>query len=148
LLFGEIDDTVIASGRGPEFCDYGGRGVFRFSDGSRLMLSCAPASSAPTTMSIVAKDAHWIVDQQTDRAWRHSRAADADHPAYLYGKDYNSEAVEGLEAVSLPGLTTRWASAVREGRDPPQPRVADVGLAYDLLFDLLETSGRRQFQFT
>jgi predicted dehydrogenase len=148
LLFGEIDILPIASGRGSQFCDYGGRGIFSFSDGSRLILSCVAASSAPTMISIVAKNEHWIVDQQTDRAWRHIREADVDHPVYLYGKDYLSETMEGLESVNLPSLTAQWARAVREGSEPPQPRAADVRKSYELLFDLLETSGLRNFHFT
>lgn len=148
LLYGEIDDAIIRSGRGPSFRDYGGRGVFAFPDGSRLMLSCAAGSSAPTMMSIVTPTAHWIVDQHDDRTLRHTRASGVDHPTYLYGKDYGSETVQGLEAVDLPGLTRDWIRAISENRAPPQPRAADVALVYELLFDLLETSGETQFTFT
>jgi predicted dehydrogenase len=148
LLFGEIEDTIIRSGRGPSFRDYGGRGVFAFPDGSRLMLSCAAGSSAPTMMSIVTPTGHWIVDQHDDRTFRHTRAPGVDHPTYLYGKDYDSETVQGLEAVDLPGLTRDWIVSLREKRGPPQPRAADVAVVYELLFDLFETSGETQFSFT
>jgi predicted dehydrogenase len=148
LMFGEIDEALIRSGRGPSFRDYGGRGVFAFPDGSRLILSCAAASSAPTMMSIVGPSTHWIVDQHTDQTWRHSRAPGVNHPTYLYGKDYGSEMIGGLEAVDLPALTTAWLEAVRDDRPPPQPRAAATALVYELLFDLLETSGETRFSFT
>jgi predicted dehydrogenase len=148
LLFGEIEPTRIGSGRGASFRDYGGRGLFAFPDESRLLLSCAAASSAPTMLSILTPTAHWIVDQHDDRAVRHSRALDADHPTYLYGKDYDSEPIGGLEAMDLAGLTRIWIQAIREGREPPHPRAPDVLLVYELLFDLMETSGKTQFGFT
>ncbi len=148
LLFGEIDEAIIRSGRGPSFRDYGGRGIFAFPDGSRLILSCAAASSAPPMMSIVSPTAHWIVDQHTDQTWSHARAPGVDHPTYLYGKDYGSETIDGLESVDLPALTKAWLEAVRDDRPPPQPRAAATALVYELLFDLLETSGETQFSFT
>ena len=148
LLFGEIEETVIASGRGPSFRDYGGIGIFGFSDGSRMLLSCSARSSAPAMLSVVTPTSHWIVDQQGDKAWRHSRAATVTHPTYLYGKDYDSETVEGLEAIDLSTLTESWIQAVRAGHEPPQPRVTAVAPAYELLFDLLETSGEKRFHFT
>jgi predicted dehydrogenase len=132
LLFGEIEET----------------GVFGFSDGSRMLLSCSARSSAPAMLSVVTPTSHWIVDQQGDKAWRHSRAATVTHPTYLYGKDYDSETVEGLEAIDLSTLTESWIQAVRASREPPQPRVAAVAPAYELLFDLLETSGEKRFHFT
>lgn len=148
LMFGEIEDEVILSGRGAKFRDYGGRAVFAFDDGSRLMLSCAAASSAPSMMSIVAATSHWIVDQHSDRALRNTRRPGVDHPSYLYGKDYETETLGGLEAADLPALTRRWIETVRDGGEPPQPRLADAALAHELLFDLLETSGERHFHFT
>jgi predicted dehydrogenase len=148
LLFGEIDPTPIGSGRGAQFRDYGGRGVFGFPDGSRLYLSSAATSSAPTTISIVTPRAHWIVDQQTDRTFVHERAPGASHPTYAYGRDYTFEEKRGLEEVDLSALTAGWWAAVKEGGRPPQPVIADTAVAYELLFDLLETGGETMFHFT
>ena len=44
--------------------------------------------------------------------------------------------------------TQHLIRAISENRAPPQPRAADVALVYELLFDLLETSGETQFTFT
>lgn len=148
LLFGEIGDVEIASGRGPQFRDYGGCGVFGFPDGSRLMLACRADSSAPTMMSIVSATSHWVVDQHLDITHRHARRADVNHPTYLCGRDYQSETARGLEAANLPALTRSWVEAVGAGREPQQPRVGEVEASYELLFDLLETSGRSFFHFT
>jgi predicted dehydrogenase len=148
LLHGEIEDAVIGSGRGASYRDYGGWGVFGFPDGSRLMLSSNATSSAPTAVSIVARNRHWIVDQQTDTAILHERPAEVAHATYLYGKDYATTRAEGLEDASLPALTGQFAKALLAGAEPPQPRLAAVAPAYEMLFDLLETSGRNSFDFT
>lgn len=148
LLFGEIEALPIGSGRGARFRDYGGRGVFAFPDGSRLLLSSSAASSAPTTITVVAPDRHWVIDQQSDTAIIHERQPGIDHPTYLYGKDYATRQAAGLEAASLPDLTTAFMRALRDGHAPPQPRLDAVMPAYELLFDLLETSGQSAFDFT
>lgn len=148
LLFGEIDPTPIGSGRGATFRDYGGRGLFGFPDGSRLFLSSAPGSSAPTAISIMSSTRHWLVDQQTDRALLHERAPEVSHPAYLYGKDYSFRQRSGLEATDLAALTTQWLTCVAAHTAPPQPPILETQPAYELLFDLLESGGEREFRFT
>ncbi len=148
LLFGEIEALPIGSGRGARFRDYGGRGLFAFPDGSRLLLSSCAASSAPTTITVVAPDRHWVIDQHSDTGIIHERPPGMYHPTYLYGKDYSTRQAAGLEAASLSDLTTAFVRALRDGAAPPQPRLAMVMPAYELLFDLLETSGQSAFDFT
>ncbi len=147
LLYGEIAKTVINSGRGAQYRDYGGFGVFGFPDGSRLSLSCAADSSAPTAFSIVSRNEHWIVDQDADRALVHYRPDDVSHPTYLYGKDYLVSEKTGLETVDLSALTRTFVRSIASGIIPPQPRVDDVVQSYELLFDLLECSGETKFSF-
>jgi predicted dehydrogenase len=151
LLFGEIDAGTIASGRGPQFRDHGGRGVFAFDDGSRLFLSVRADSSAPTTFSIVAPGAHWLVDQNRDEAVVHRRRPDSARPNYLYGQDYETSTVAGVEQADLPALTAQWLDSL--GPDSPgpachQPTLEESAAAHELLFDLLETGGADSFAIT
>jgi hypothetical protein len=148
LLFGEIDSTPIRSGRGPQFLDYGGRGLFSFPDGSRLFLSSAAASSAPTALSIVGATTHWVVDQDADSAHVHERDPRSTKPNYLYGADYAHRVVSGMESFELWTATRDWADALAKGREPPQPRLSEAAPAYELLFDLLERGGETAFHFT
>lgn len=148
LLFGEVEEAVIGSGRGAQFRDYGGRGVFAFPDGSRLYLSCSATSSAPTMMSVVSGTSHWVVDQQSDRAFIHELPAGISHPTFLYGKDYAFREAAGLEAVDFTEQTRSFVRALVRGVEPSQPRLVEVAPAYELLFDLLESGGGEEFRFT
>ncbi len=148
LLFGEIDTEEIRSGRGSQFRDYGGRGLFAFPDGSRLALSSMAASSAPTTLSIVTPTRHWLIDQTTDRAFVHERPEAVTHPTYLYGKDYATSERGGLEYIDLSAFTREFIAFLQQGSEPLQPRLSEVAGAYEMLFDLLEAGGGRKFDFT
>ncbi|MFN4276619.1 MAG: Gfo/Idh/MocA family oxidoreductase [Ferrovibrio sp.] len=148
MLFGEIDSTPIQSGRGSQFQDYGGRGLFAFPDGSRLFLSCTAASSAPTAFSILGPHLHWVVDQHADTASQHWRTPDSRKPNYLYGADYETRSARGLEQADLAEQTSEWLAALLAGRNPSNPLLSQTAPAYELLFDLLEISGRRDFAFT
>lgn len=47
LVHGHIEELAIKSGRGPEFRDYGGSGIFTFDSGTELFLSSAAISPVP-----------------------------------------------------------------------------------------------------
>jgi siroheme synthase (precorrin-2 oxidase/ferrochelatase) len=147
LMFGEIEEELIGSGRGNQYCDYGGRGLFVFPDGSRLYLSSPSSSSAPAALSIVTPDQHWIVDQEADLALIHKRRKGADHPVYLYGKDYEFEERRGVEQYDHSARSREFVTDLEAGRTPRLPAAHVVAPAYELLFDLLETSGQTNFRF-
>jgi len=148
LLFGEIDKLPIGSGRGSQYRDYGGRGLFAFPDGSRLYLSSVPSSSAPTVFTVITGHQHWVIDQFTDRTIVHQRPEGVKHPMYLYGKDYCSSVREDLEAVNLASHTRLFISALKQKMNPKFPTLEMVAPTYELFFDLLETSGYNDFKFT
>lgn len=143
LVFGEIEDTPIASGRGPRFRDWGGLGLFAFEDGGRLFLSVRADSSAGTSFSIVGPNCHWVVDQSRDSALVHERPPGSTKPNYLYGQDYATRSVEGLESIDFPALTTRWL------HEPDLlPTLDEAMWSHELLFDLLETGHGTHFDIT
>jgi predicted dehydrogenase len=148
LLFGEIDELPIGSGRGPQFRDYGGRGLFSFPDGSRLFLSSTSASSAASVFSIMAQNQHWAVDQDAGKAIIHRQDKSLNHPNYLYGKDYSVDISEELERIDLVNHTSKFISDLKKGNDTGFPTLEMVLPGYELLFDLLECSGEKEFQFT
>jgi predicted dehydrogenase len=148
MLYGEIDELSIGSGRGTEFRDYGGRGLFSFPDGSRLFLSSTASSSAASVFSIMAKNQHWAVDQDAGKAIIHRQDKSLNHPTYLYGKDYSVEVSEELEQIDLINHTRKFIADLKNGQDTGFPTLEMVLPGYELLFDLLECSGMQEFQFT
>lgn len=148
LVGGVIEETPIASGRGAQFRDYGGTGLFVFDDGSRLSLSVSAGSAAPTTATIVTPTEHWLVDQNRDMAVIHRRRRECGKPHYLYGQDCDVTTLEGLESVDLPALTTAWIRSLQGGPPSRLPTLEEALPAHELLFDLLETGGDDRFAFT
>jgi predicted dehydrogenase len=148
LLFGEVDEMAIGSGRGPGFRDYGGRAIYGFPDGSRLFISSTASSSAPTVFSILSSNQHWVVDQDADKAILHQKLEDPSQPTFLYGKDYVSNEIEGVESVKLADITSKFISDLKEGNNPLLPTLEMVAPGYEMLFDLLETTGEKEFLFT
>ena len=148
MLFGEIEAAAIASGRGPMFRDYGGRGLFAFEDGSRLFLNCSAASSASGIATITLPDWQCFVDLDQDLAIVYERDPASTKPCYLYGADYSRREIRGIETVQFPELTKGWIRSLQGRGDCPLPSLEEAALGHELLFDLLETSGEAEFAIT
>ena len=142
LLYGELDDVPIGSGRGPGFRDYGGRALYAFGD-SRLYLDSAAVSSAPMHAVIDQPERQTVLFPHDERAVVAEREPGTDLPAYRYGAGYATHTVAALEADELWRSTESWA---RGGSDHPTVETSAVG--HDLLFDLLERSGDDEFPIT
>jgi len=148
LLYGEVDTTPIESGRGKEFRDYGGRGLFAFDDGSRLFISSSATSSAPESAIITQPHHQCIIDKLGDAGIMYSRMPESDKPPYLYGQDYQRNLVVQNETIDFPSITKTWIGSILSGGPCVLPTLDDSALAYRLLYDLLETSGQTKFAVT
>jgi predicted dehydrogenase len=143
LLFGELDETPIASGRGPAFCDYGGRGVFALAGGSRLYLASSATSSAPMHAVLEQPTTETVLFPHDELAWISSRAPESTLPPYRYGADYARVEEPALAGDDLWRATERWARG-----ESSQPPLSVSVRAHDLLFDLLEVDGGDVFPVT
>ena len=148
MLYGEIEDTQIESGRGTSFRDYGGRGLFAFADGSRLFLSSSADSSAPLIASVIHPTGHYFLDQEQSSIIAYDRAGDSAKPNYLYGADYGRREVIGAAKLNLSDLTRSWIESLGERGECSLPTLDEAVLAHESLFDLLETSGENVFPIT
>jgi len=81
-------------------------------------------------------------------AIEYSRDPRSRKPDYLYGMNYAREEVAGPEGADLSVNTREWLAYLNGARKCPLPRLREVMLPHSLLFDLLETSGKKQFHFT
>jgi Oxidoreductase family, NAD-binding Rossmann fold len=142
LVHGELDPTPIASGRGAEFRDYGGRALYAFGP-SRLYLASAAKSSAPMHAVLEQPERQTVLFPHDERALLAERAPGTDLPPYRYGAGYVTRTVAALEADDLWRSTERWLRG--EG---VHPTLQVSAAAHDLLFDLLETSGDTDFAIT
>lgn len=148
MLFGELDTKPIGSGRGPDFRDFGGQGLFAFEDGSRLFLSSSAGSSAPVVATITQPGKLYIIDQEKDLAITYERNPASSKPAYLYGADYSRKEVSGIERTQLWEITKRWIRWLKGQGECHLPSLDEARLGHELLFDLLETSGETLFPIT
>lgn len=148
LLYGELDGATIASGRGPEFCDYGGRALFGFEDGTRIFLSSDAASPAPMQATLVHAEVESALFPHDALAVDFRRLSGSAKPPHLYGADFERSEAPALESDDLWRATEAWAAAVARGEAAQQPPLELALGSHDLLFDLLETSGEREFAVT
>jgi len=148
LLFGEIESTIIESGRGTNFRDYGGRGLFAFEDGSRLFINSSADSSAPMTISIIQAHNQFIIDIKEDLAIIYRRPNSSNKPNYLYGADYIRSEIRGIYTFPLWNNTIDWIRYL-EGRGKCLlPKLEEALIGNELLFDLLETTSSTKFSIT
>ncbi len=148
LLFGELQEVPIASGRGPQFRDFGGTGVFAFPDGSRLVLTVIAHSSAGASCVIYESNDATLIDQEDDLIITYTRAPQSNKPAYLYGQDYDRKEVRGAESIDLATVTADWLGHISGAKPKKLVDLHHAAVAHYLLFDLLETSGQTHFPIT
>lgn len=148
LLWAKLDATEILSGRGSQFRDYGGIGVFQFENGSTLVLTSAADSSAPTVASVIQATRHCIIDPAEDVAILYERSNTSSKPNYLYGADYTRQEISGIETAPLWDLTAQWLRSLKKCDICKLPKLEDAVTAHELLFDLLESSGKTEFSIT
>lgn len=148
LLFGELNTQPIASGRGSQFRDFGGTGIFELSGGSKLVLTILARSSASTSFAIYEDHHALIVDQQHDRGIQYDRDPTSQKPVYLYGQDHRRSERDMGESVDLSEISRSWLECAFNNESSPLPSLQEARVAHDLLFDLLESGGETEFHFT
>lgn len=143
VTWSELSKTLVASGRGARFTDFGGDFVLT-GRRSRLMASLEAGSSANVLMTV--RGAHFLaLVDYTDKRWKiHTRKPASVMPNYRYGADY---VVDEEGAFSIPGmdaLSHDWALGLIE-----MPGLAQALKTHDLLDRILQAGGARPpYQYT
>jgi hypothetical protein len=149
LLWGEIYPEPVKSGRGQQFKDFGGCGVFALGEhGSRLVLTQSSMSSVPTMVNIVDEHRLLVIDQFSGETYDAKRALASIKPNYLYGQDYERTTVPDTETVDWPTLTRSWLDSLTGESECYLPKLDESVVAHELMYDLLETSGLTDFAIT
>lgn len=143
VTWSELSKTLVASGRGARFTDFGGDFVLT-GRRSRLMASLEAGSSANVLMTV--RGAHFLAQvDYTDMRWKiSSRKPNSTLPNYRYGADYVVEE-EGLVSVPAMDVVTHdWALGLIE-----MPGLAQALKTHDLLDHILQAGGARPpYQYT
>ena len=147
LVFGKLDRTPIASGRGDQFQDFGGYGLFEFDDESTLYLSVGAESSA-SVVCVISQGHQQLVIDYLDGVSLHQREANTAHPNYLYGQGYVTRQDSNFFNIDASAQTCLWLQHVKGARKSKLPSLNEAVTGHELLFDLLEIGGKRSFPIT
>ena len=139
----ELSKTMVASGRGASFLDFGGDFVLT-GPRSRLMASLEAGSSANVLMTV--RGAHFLaqVDYTDMRLKISARKPDSALPNYRYGAGYVLVEEGAFSIPAMDALTHDWALGLIN-----MPSLAEALKVHDLLDRILQAGGARPpYQYT
>lgn len=143
IVAAEIEDTLIPSGRGKEFCDFGGWAVMKFYRGEtyigRLLISMSSTSTVFGGWEIVAPYGRIVIDEIATTRNTILRKEESEMPLNRYGADYLPPVTEKYEAPFLGDLTAAWIHSLLNGENA-LPEVKESLKAHKLMFDWLAFS--------
>lgn len=150
LCYAEIDETILPSGRGVDFADFGGIAVIKFFNSQKYlgksMMSITSESTVFGGWEIVAPHARITIDELKSLRINHYRDALSDLPINRYAAEYLPSVEEFFEAPSLSSITTLWLNEVFNNNDA-LPCLKDSILSHQLMFDWLEKSTKFSKKF-
>ena len=120
FVAGEIDEQIIPSGRGPQFCDFGGWCVLKYKKGSevkaKVHFSLSAHSTSLGTMNFTFPHARVIVDEFEQKRYNKYRKAESEMPLQRYAADYQTQEEEIFTSPDLKELTTHWLQNLSDGK--------------------------------
>ena len=143
VTWSELSKTVVASGRGAQFTDFGGDFVLS-GPRSRLMASLEAGSSANVLMAV--RGAHFLAQvDYTDMRWKIStRKKDSMLPNYRYGAEYIMEEEGLINIPPMDQVTHDWATGLID-----MPGLIHAVKTHDLLDRILQAGGAKPpYQYT
>lgn len=143
IIDAEIEETLIPSGRGKEFCDFGGWAVIKFYKAEqykgRLLISMSSVSTAFGGWEIIAPSGRIIIDEIAATRTTILRKVNSEMPLNRYGADYEDPIVDKYEAPFLGDLTAAWLRSLLTGKNE-LPELKESLKAHKLMFDWLAFS--------
>ena len=143
FVAGEISDTIIPSGRGPQFCDFGGWCVLNYKSNNKIKaqvhFSLSSQSTALGTMNFTFPNARVIIDEFEQTRYNKYRKADSQMPVQRYAADYQTQETEVFTSPDLKLLTQHWVENQLKGVDV-LPTVKHSALSHKAMFEWLSKS--------
>lgn len=143
VKYSKVDHTMVESGRGVQFSDFGGEFLASNSKGS-LYCSGSSSSSSNVVMSVVGDHFYAWIDER-DLKWRlMAKSPESDQPLFRFGWDYEVKEEDLAIVDSLEELTSKWAL-----EDEQLPDLNCAIKAHHLLHEVLENGGiKPPFKYT
>lgn len=144
IISGGIDDTLIPSGRGVQFGDYGGWVAIEYFEGNERYLGKAIISLSSTSTvfggwDIVGTHARIRINEIEASRVNIVRKADSDMPINRYAADYLPAETVSIETPHLADLTKEWISNLANGVNI-LPSLEESIKVHHLLFEWLSLS--------
>lgn len=150
---GEVDDSVIPSGRGPQFGDFGGWACLHFyrrgEPVGKSLLMLTSTSTVFGGWEVIGTHGRIRINELEGERTDILRRPDSVLPLNRYAAEYMEPVTSRIESPSLSDLTRQWLEGVAEGRSMlPEPY--ESLKAHKVMFDWLEAgrSGQDKFPIT
>ena len=143
IVAAEVYDDIIPSGRGAEFCDFGGWAMIKYYNCEKLLSNVFFSMSSKSTVfggwEIVAPNGRISIDEIAQKRITVLRKEDSRMPINRYAADYLPYNEESFVAPFLGDLTAQWISGLMQGNNV-LPEVKETLKAHQLMFNWLAYS--------
>jgi predicted dehydrogenase len=150
IIAAKVDDTIIPSGRGSNFCDFGGWSVIEFYKNNVIVgtaiLSLSSISTVFGSWDIVAPHGRIYFNEVEQKRIDTFRKVDSEMPINRYHADYLPAIEAKIESPFLGDLTSKWLIALLKG-DSLLPTIGESIKVHALMFDWLNHSKTHQEVF-
>lgn len=116
----EIDEQIIPSGRGQQFCDFGGWSIINYKIGNELKasvyFSISSVSTVFNSMNFTFPHGRIIIDEFEQKRYNKYRKPGSEMPVNRYAADYQPQEEEVFESPELKNLTEFWLKKLIAGK--------------------------------
>jgi predicted dehydrogenase len=151
IVAAEIDETIIPSGRGANFCDFGGWSVINFYKEEKLvgkvLLSMSSTSTVFGSWDIVAPHGRIYLNEVEQKRIDTFRKADSTMPINRYFADYLAPVETTFNSLALGDLTAIWLKHLIKNGESLLPTVDESIKVHALMFDWLSYSKTHKTHF-
>lgn len=141
---GSINEEIIPSGRGPQFCDFGGWCVMNYlKEGkkkARVIFNLASESTVFGTMNFTFPHARVIIDEFEQKRYNKYRKQDSEMPVQRYAADYQAQEIEEFISPELKLLTENWLNSISERTEIALPKIEESFGSHQAMFEWLKKS--------
>lgn len=150
IKFAEIDNTLLPSGRGENFKDFGGSAFINFYKNDMFMgssfLSLTSESTAFGGWEIIGTHIRIRINEIEGNRVDICRDENSTMPINRYAADYKNPVTKSISTPELSELTTEWISSISNYHSP-LPLLNETLIAHKLMFEWLNKSDKYQNTF-